>query len=100
MPCLDDDVSGDMIFTRSMPTSSILAAISSVMSSPEPTSVSEGFSGFFTLSLEQRPMMRSFRPTISSSPSMIAFFHTPSRAPQSSSAMMTSMATSHSLRVR
>jgi hypothetical protein len=62
--------------------------------------VSEGLSGFLTLSLEQRPMMRSFRPTISSSPSMIAFFHTPSRAPQSSSAMMTSIATSQSLRVR
>ena len=69
MPCLDDEVSGDMIFTRSIPTSSILAAISSVMSSPEPTMTSLGLSGFLTLSLEQRPMMRSLRPTISSSPS-------------------------------
>ena len=69
MPCLEVDVSGDMIFTRSMPTSSIFAAISSVMSSPEPTIVSVGLSGFLTLSLEQRPMMRSLRPTISSSPS-------------------------------
>jgi hypothetical protein len=100
MPPLVVDVSGDMTLTRSMPSSSIFAAISSVMSSPEPTRTSEGLIGLWTSSLEKRPMMRSFRPTISSSPSKIAFFQTPSRAPQSSSAMITSIATSQSLRVR
>src|SRR5436190_1834449 len=56
MPPFEGDVSGDMTLTRSMPSSSMRAAMSSVMISPEPTSTSLGLIGLITSSLEKRPL--------------------------------------------
>ena len=92
-------VNAESTLTFSMPTSSILWAMASVIISPFLTIISSGFNGFLISLEEQRPTMRSKRLTISSSPSKIADFQIPERFPSSYASTMQSIATSQSLRV-